>query len=63
MSAEVDKYEQEHNKALNKLKECENRVKDSCTPCKDFFECKTRAEYVTKTYQSMSKGKTGGFEF
>ncbi len=63
MSAEVDKYEQEQNEALSKLKKCKNRVKDSCMPCKDFFQCETRAEYVKKTYQSMNKGSTGGFEF
>jgi len=63
MSAEVDKYEKEHKKALTKLKKCKQRKEDSCMPCKDFFECNIRAEYVTKTYQSMNKGKTGGFEF
>lgn len=59
----MDKYEEEHEKALKKLKECKNRVKNSCMPCKDFFDCQTRAEYVKKTYESMNKCKTGGFEF
>ena len=63
MSDEVDEYKQEHEKALKNLKECVNRAEDSCMPCKDFFECQTRAEYVKKTYESMNKGSTGGFEF
>jgi hypothetical protein len=58
-----DKYEIEADKALKKLKKCKKRVQDSCMPCGDFFNCITRAEYVAKTYQSMNKDTTGGFEF
>lgn len=63
MSAEVDIYEEEHSKALKSLKECKQRESDSCMLCKDFFKCQTRAEYINKTYQSMAKGRTGGFDF
>lgn len=59
----MDKYEKEHMEALDKLEECKHRIKDSCTPCKDFFKCETRSDYVKKTYKSMNKDKKGGFEF
>lgn len=63
MSDEVDKYEQEHNEALDKLKKCKSRVRDSCMPCEQYIECPLRLEYIKKTFQFLNKGKTGGFEF
>lgn len=58
------KYETEHNEALLRLRKCQSRTNvRSCSECKDFIDCKTRKDYVEKTYKSMSKDSSGGFEF
>lgn len=46
------------------LKTCQqsNNIK-SCMPCKSFLDCNLRKQYVQEVYNSMNKGKTGGFEF
>ena len=36
---------------------------DSCMKCEKVIGCEVRNEYVKKVYESMSKGKGGGFEF
>lgn len=53
------------------LKETRKKVEDcqkekglkSCLKCKEIFKCSLRKTYVNTTYESMAKGKGGGFEF
>jgi hypothetical protein len=59
----MDKYEKAHLKAIKEIKSCSKRKNNSCWKCDEFFECDIRADYVKKTYESMSKGNIGGFEF
>lgn len=62
-STAPDKYELAHSMALDKLKACNQRIKNSCMQCNMFFDCELRKHYVLTTYQSMSKDTSGGFEF
>lgn len=61
---EIDKYQLVLEEKKELLQKCqkEKNVK-SCMDCKELFECKIRQDYVKATYDSMSKGETGGFEF
>lgn len=59
-----EKYEKEHNEALLKLRNCQSSINvRSCSECEGFIDCETRKDYVEKTYKSMSKDTSGGFEF
>lgn len=59
-----DKYDIHFDEMLTKLKECQNsKSYKSCFNCEKFLDCKLRDEYVTAVYESMSKGKSGGFDF
>ena len=51
--------------ALYLLNKCQmnTQKKLSCIGCVDFFVCNKRKDYVNKVYNSMSKGKSGNFEF
>jgi len=46
------------------LEKCqsENQVK-SCLQCDKLLDCTVRDSYIKAVYDSMSKGKGGGFEF
>jgi len=35
----------------------------SCMPCDKLLDCVLRDRYIKAVYDSMSKGKGGGFEF
>ena len=35
----------------------------SCMKCDQLFVCKLREMYIKAVYESMNKGKSGGFEF
>jgi hypothetical protein len=49
---------------LKRLKACQaDQGLESCLPCAKLLGCATRSEYVKVTYESMSRGKGGGFEF
>ena len=59
-----DRYEIYLDETTIKLKECQEKNSlDTCSKCDKFLECELRNEYVKAAYESMSKGKTGGFEF
>lgn len=46
------------------LQECQaSRELRSCLPCDKINDCEIRDTYVKSVYESMSKGKGGGFEF
>jgi len=36
---------------------------NSCLKCKKLLQCEMRDAYVKAVYDSMNKGKGGGFEF
>lgn len=36
---------------------------DSCMQCEKLLNCEIRDAYIKAVYDSMSKGKGGGFEF
>jgi len=46
------------------LEECQNKHQvDSCLKCDRLLDCTIRDSYIKAVYDSMSKGKGGGFEF
>lgn len=62
--AELNQWEIALEEQLKQLKECQERHKfKSCLPCPELNKCALRDEYVKAVYDSMSKGKGGGFEF
>ena len=65
MEKDTTKFDLELYYALNLLNECQmnTQKKLSCIGCVDFFVCNQRKDYVNKVYNSMSKGKSGNFEF
>ena len=51
-----------HKKAA--LEACQNQQQvSSCLKCDKLLECEIRDAYIKAVYDSMSKGKGGGFEF
>ena len=60
----VDSFELILQEKTKELKSCqeENRY-TSCMSCDSFIPCPTRKNYVLAVYESMNKGKSGGFEF
>ena len=63
-TAQTEIFEQRLDNALKKLQTCqkEHQLK-SCSKCDQYIGCDVRKSYVQAVYDSMSKGKTGGFEF
>ena len=46
------------------LEKCQKEKQlNSCLKCEKILECEIRDTYVKAVYDSMSKGKGGGFEF
>ncbi|MBH0303464.1 hypothetical protein [Helicobacter pylori] len=63
-SAKKLEYEERFNAALLKLKACqEEKQVASCLKCEQVLNCKIRNSYVDATYESMSLGEAGGFDF
>jgi hypothetical protein len=61
---EDDKFELHLDEMILKVQTCQKeRNLASCSVCEHYIECELRADYVKAVYNSMSKGKTGGFEF
>ncbi|BCD60484.1 MULTISPECIES: hypothetical protein [unclassified Nitratiruptor] len=61
---ELDRYEQALEEAAKELKKCQQEKQTtSCLACKEIIGCKIRNRYVQAVYESMNKGKGGGFEF
>ena len=61
---EIDFYKAKLVEETEVLRNCQkqHRVK-SCMLCKEVIGCTTRKTYINAVYQSMNKGKGGGFEF
>ena len=46
------------------LEECQEKHQlNSCLKCEKLLDCVIRDSYIKAVYDSMSKGKGGGFEF
>ena len=61
---ELDKYELALIEKTKILKDCQkDKNVNSCLKCEEIIGCKIRNEYVNAVYESMNKGKGGGFEF
>jgi len=46
------------------LEACQEKHQvDSCLKCDKLLSCTVRDSYIKAVYDSMSKGKGGGFEF
>ncbi len=59
-----DHWELAREEAKTKLETCQKKMNvTSCLECEKVIGCETRNEYVKKVYESMSKGRGGGFEF
>ncbi len=64
MAQTRDRYEAALQEAMKDLRECQKKKGlDSCFKCKEIIGCTTRNNYVRCVYESMNKGKGGGFEF
>ena len=64
MEKTLDKYEKALIEKTKILKNCQkDKNVESCLKCKEVIGCKIRNEYVNAVYESMNKGKGGGFEF
>ncbi len=64
MAQHKDRYEIALEEALKELKACQKQKGlSSCLECKEVIGCKVRNSYVKAVYESMNKGKGGGFEF
>jgi len=49
---------------IAKVQACQNELDHtSCMKCEKLIGCELRKQYVLITYESMSKGEIGGFEF
>ncbi len=61
---EIDFYEAKLKEETENLRKCQKAHKvKSCMSCKEVIGCAVRKAYVNAVYQSMNKGKGGGFEF
>lgn len=60
----VDSFEAKLQEKTKELKSCQKEKNlTSCMNCDSFISCTTRRTYVLAVYESMNKGKSGGFEF
>ena len=65
MSQEIlDVWQQALAEKKSELEACQmSRQLTSCMACEKILDCDVRERYVKAVYDSMSKGKGGGFEF
>ena len=61
---QLDKWQEILKEQKLQLEACQKEHHlHSCSPCEKFLDCETRDNYIKAVYDSMSKGKGGGFEF
>lgn len=61
---ESNPFEERLSGMIAKVQQCQkDNALDSCMKCDRLIGCDLRKEYVQTTYESMSKGEIGGFEF
>lgn len=61
---ENNAFEERLTQMISEVKACQTQKgHDSCMKCEKLIGCELRKQYVQVTYESMSKGEIGGFEF
>jgi len=61
---ESNQFEERLSKMILDVQNCQKeKGHNSCLKCEKLIGCELRKEYVQVTYESMSKGEIGGFEF
>ncbi|HIC43286.1 MAG TPA: hypothetical protein EYO73_03045 [Sulfurimonas sp.] len=61
---EINSFEERLTQMISEVKACQkDKGYDSCMKCENLIGCELRKSYVQVTYESMSKGEIGGFEF
>lgn len=64
IDAQADMFQENHKRAIQSLKQCQaSKNLHSCLHCPTLFSCSTREQYIKATYESMSKGQEGAFDF
>jgi len=60
----IDEWKLALTKKKKELELCQKeRGLTTCIQCEKVLECEIRDTYIESVYNSMSKGKGGGFEF
>lgn len=60
----MSNYEKIQDEILNKVKTCqENHTLSTCFDCENLLDCELRDEYVKATFEYLSDGKQGDFDF
>jgi plasmid rolling circle replication initiator protein Rep len=60
----LDEWKIALKKKIEELEACQNsKALNSCLKCQELLNCDIRDSYIKAVYESMSKGKGGGFEF
>jgi len=60
----LDSWETLLQEKKEALQLCQKKLNvDSCLKCERLLDCEIRDAYVKAVYDSMNKGKGGGFEF
>ncbi len=61
---ESSAFEERLTQMIARVQQCQkDKNYNSCMKCEQLIGCALRKEYVQVTYESMSKGEIGGFEF
>lgn len=61
---ESNEFEERLTKMIKDVQDCQKeKGHSSCLKCEKVIGCELRKAYVQTTYESMSKGEIGGFEF
>lgn len=62
--SESNSFDERLEGMIAKVQECQkDKGLASCMKCEKLIGCELRKQYVLVTYESMSKGEIGGFEF
>jgi len=60
----LDEWQIALKQKKSELEACQNEHQlTSCMKCESLLNCTLRDSYIKAVYDSMSKGKGGGFEF
>jgi len=60
----LDEWQIALKQKKSELEACQNEHQlTSCMKCESLLNCSLRDSYIKAVYDSMSKGKGGGFEF
>ena len=61
---ENNSFEERLTQMIGEVQVCQKeKAVDTCMKCEKLVGCELRKQYVQVTYESMSKGEIGGFEF